>query len=158
MQSTPSSKIWKLIFCHNILFLCLFIFYILFISCHLPNCMHPAHYISIIMHLAHSTLFQLSWHWWKCCSNELGAHKFYFCPHCQSWFLNMFLSVLIWMSCTAFGRAFLCTMLAINLVSLSLSLSLSSAQKNAHSYSDIGQRSSAQKQELTKIVTLIHYC
>ena len=33
------------------------------------------------------------------------------------------LSVLIWMPCTAFWRAFLCTTLAINLFSLSLSLS-----------------------------------
>ena len=43
------------------------------------------------MHLAHNTLFQFtSWQWWKCCLNELGAHTFYFCPHCQSWFFNMF--------------------------------------------------------------------
>ena len=52
--------------------------------------MHSAHYISIIMHLAHSTLFQLTWQWWKCCLNEPGTHKFYFCSHCQSWIFNMF--------------------------------------------------------------------
>ena len=76
------------------------LFYISFISCHLPNCMHPAHCISITMHPAHSTLFQLTWRWWIFCLNELGAHKFYFCPHCQSWFFNMFFFVcLLWYEC-----------------------------------------------------------
>ena len=76
-------------------------FFTFCLNCHLPNCMHPAHYIAIIMHLAHSTLFQLTWQWWKCCLNELRAHKFYFCPLCQSWFFNMFffLICLFWYEC-----------------------------------------------------------
>ena len=112
----------------------------LFIICHLPNCMHPAHCISIIVYLAHSTLFQLTWHWWKCYCNELGAHKFYFCPHCQSWFFNMFLSLMIWMACTAFWGPFLCTTLAITVFSLSLSLYLWDSPQSNFTVSTPGPR------------------
>ena len=125
LQAKFESLSFVIIFCS---FSCSF-FFTFCLNSHLPNCMHPAHYISIIMHFAHSTLFQLTWQWWKCCLNELGAHKFYFCPFVKVdssiWFFSSCLSVLIWMPCTAFWRAFLCTTLAINLFSLSLSFSLS---------------------------------
>ena len=107
-KAEPQTKQWGLF---NILCIDTYIGYMdhLISCCHLPNSMHPEHYISTTMLLAHSNLFQLTWHWWKCCLDKLRAHKFYFCPRCQSWLFNTFccLSFMIRMSCTAFWRDFL---------------------------------------------------
>ena len=46
-------------------------------------------FFTYVLHPAQCTLFLLTLCVYSYCWNELGAHKYYFCFHCQSWYTTV---------------------------------------------------------------------